>query len=68
MRPVFLSIVIPTFNEEALISGTLGQVAEFLRNRDYTWEVVVADDGSTDATARLVEDLPKTIPRFASSV
>ena len=55
MRSVFLSIVIPTYNEEALISGTLAQVAEFLKTRGYTWEVVVADDGSTDTTARLVE-------------
>ena len=63
MRPVFLSIVIPTYNEEALISDTLGQVAEFLSNREYTWEVVVADDGSTDATARLVEDFAKDNPQ-----
>ena len=63
MRPVFLSIVIPAFNEEALISGTLGQVAEFLRTREYTWEVVVADDGSTDATARLVENFAQGNPQ-----
>ena len=63
MRPVFLSIVIPAYNEEALISGTLGQVAEFLRTRGYTWEVVVADDGSTDATARLVGNFAQGNPQ-----
>ena len=63
MRPVFLSIVIPTYNEEALISGTLGQVAEFLRTREYTWEVVVADDGSTDSTAQLVENFAHGNPQ-----
>ena len=63
MRPVFLSIVIPTYNEEALISGTLGQVVEFLRTRGYTWEVVVADDGSTDATAQLVGNFAQGNPQ-----
>jgi len=63
LRPVFLSIVIPTYNEEAIISATLGQVAEFLRTRRYTWEVVVADDGSTDATARLVGNFAQGNPQ-----
>ncbi len=63
MRPIFLSVVIPAYNEEALISGTLGQVAEFLRTRGYTWEVVVADDGSTDATALLVGNFAQGNPQ-----
>ncbi|MCH8800529.1 MAG: glycosyltransferase family 2 protein [Chloroflexi bacterium] len=50
----YLSVVIPTFNEEARIAGTLSQVIEYLAGQDYRWEVVVADDGSTDHTARLV--------------
>ena len=63
MLPVLLSIVIPTYNEEPLISGTLGQVADFLSTQGYTWEVVVADDGSTDATARLVGDFAQDHPQ-----
>lgn len=63
MRPVFLSIVIPAYNEEAIIDGTLRQVAEFLTTREYTWEVVVADDGSTDATAQLVGQFAQDDPR-----
>ncbi|MCH7736082.1 MAG: glycosyltransferase family 2 protein [Chloroflexi bacterium] len=54
MTQPFLSIVIPTFNEEARIAGTLSQVIEYLASQDYQWEVVVADDGSTDHTAQLV--------------
>ena len=56
MPPIYLSIVIPTYNEESLIISTLGQVAGFLATREHTWEVVVADDGSTDGTAKLVEE------------
>ena len=54
MPQPFLSVVIPTFNEEARIVGTLSRVIEYLSGQDYQWEVVVADDGSTDHTAQLV--------------
>ena len=54
MPQPFLSVVIPTFNEEARIRETLSQVIEYLSGQDYQWEVVVADDGSTDHTAQLV--------------
>jgi glycosyltransferase involved in cell wall biosynthesis len=50
----FLSIVIPAYNEAPRILETLGQVVEFLNARSYSWEVVVADDGSNDGTAALV--------------
>ena len=52
----FLSIVIPAYNEEGRIASTLQQVLGYLRDQAYTWEVVVADDGSTDATPKLVSD------------
>ncbi|MEC9272972.1 MAG: glycosyltransferase, partial [Chloroflexota bacterium] len=54
MPQPFLSVVIPTFNEEARISGTLSRVTEYLAAQDYQWEVVVADDGSIDQTRNLV--------------
>lgn len=52
-RP-FLSVVIPAFNEEARISATLGAVVDYLVSQEYTWEIVVVDDGSTDATSAFV--------------
>lgn len=54
MIQVFLSVVIPAYNEESRISDTLERVIGFLSSRPYSWEVVVADDGSTDATGFLV--------------
>ena len=52
-----LSIIIPAFNEETRIRSTLNQVIAFLVSRPYSWEIIVADDGSADATARLVSEL-----------
>ena len=57
MDRIFLSVIIPAYNEECRISDTLERVIDFLNARPYTWEVLVADDGSTDGTGRLVGQL-----------
>jgi dolichyl-phosphate beta-glucosyltransferase len=51
----FLSVVVPAYNEEPRIQRTLDRVTEYLSTRQYLWEVVVSDDGSTDNTSALVE-------------
>ena len=67
MSSPYLSIVIPAYNEEPRIRGSLEQVLDYLRSQTYSWEVVVADDGSTDATASEVERLG-TAPEAGGSV
>ena len=54
MSEPYLSLIIPAYNEESRIRDTLEKVAGYLGAQDYTWEVVVVDDGSTDDTAALV--------------
>ncbi len=51
--PPFLSIVIPAFNEQYRLPGTLERIAEYLSDEDYTYEIIVVTDGSTDDTANL---------------
>lgn len=58
----FLSIVIPAYNEQARIGSTLEQVVGFLATRPYSWEVLIADDGSQDATASLVQQFTQAHP------
>lgn len=48
-RP-FLSLVIPAYNEEARIGDTLARAHDYLARQSYTAEIIVVDDGSTDAT------------------
>ncbi|MFH1559796.1 MAG: dolichyl-phosphate beta-glucosyltransferase [Chloroflexota bacterium] len=55
MAQPFLSIVIPAYNEEERIAQTLDTVVRYVQGQGYSWEVVVADDGSQDRTASLVE-------------
>jgi dolichyl-phosphate beta-glucosyltransferase len=45
-----LSVVIPTWNEEKRLSSTLQAVVTYLNKQEYTSEVIVVDDGSTDGT------------------
>lgn len=46
-----LSIVIPTFNECGKIGRDIESACEFLRKNSFDGEVIVSDDGSSDATA-----------------
>ena len=64
MTPPFLSIVIPAYNEEQRLRLTLERITAFLGARDYSWEVVVADDGSVDATGSIVADFAATWPQI----
>lgn len=50
---ISLTIVIPCYNEEARLPRTLETVLEYLGQRDYRWELLIADDGSEDATPEI---------------
>lgn len=57
MKEPYLSVIIPAYNEEMNIRlGALEKVAHYLMNQSYTWEVIIADDGSVDASAALIEE------------
>ena len=62
MPAPLLSVVIPVFNEQSRIVETLDQVLGYLGSQQYSWEVVVADDGSTDCTSSLVQHLIESRP------
>ena len=51
-----LSFVVPAYNEERYLPATLAAIHASARELGIDYEVVVADDGSTDATARLAEE------------
>lgn len=52
-----LSIVIPAYNEEVRIIPTIGAIASHVSGLGFPWELIIADDGSKDNTANLVEAL-----------
>jgi glycosyltransferase involved in cell wall biosynthesis len=52
----FLSVVVPAYNEQRRLPETLAQILTYLKRQAYRSELIVADDGSTDGTAALVEE------------
>jgi dolichyl-phosphate beta-glucosyltransferase len=69
---VDVSVVIPAFNEERRIERTVRRVCDYFEGVGDTYEVVVSDDGSTDATPEIVarlseESLPVRLLRGAAN-
>lgn len=48
-----LTLLVPSFDEERRLPGTLAGIAEFLNRWGLDYRVVVVDDGSQDGTARV---------------
>jgi dolichyl-phosphate beta-glucosyltransferase len=53
----WLSVVVPAYNEERGIVGTLEQLRAWLDADGRSWEIVVVDNASTDATVELIKPL-----------
>lgn len=54
-RAVFLSVVIPAYNEERRLPPSLEKIVAFLRQQPYTSEILIIENGSTDQTTAVVE-------------
>jgi glycosyltransferase involved in cell wall biosynthesis len=53
-----VEIVIPVYNEAATLEGSLRRLHDFLVSSfPFTWRIAVADNGSTDGTFELAEQL-----------
>ena len=55
MAKPFLSVIIPTFNAAEELPITLIDVDKHLSNQEYSYEILVADDGSTDIATGVVQ-------------
>mgnify|MGYP006296955967 CR=1 FL=1 len=51
-----LSLVIPAYNEEKRLERSLTGAVEYLSENEYSYEVIVVDDGSRDKTAEVAEN------------
>jgi len=61
-----LSVIIPAFNEESRLPATLGEAHAWLieQHGGETFEILVVDDGSTDATCDQVRKLMPEMPEL----
>lgn len=57
---IHLSVVIPAYNEEPNFKkGLVEEVPKYLEKQDYSYEILIVDDGSTDKTAHLADEFAK---------
>jgi len=54
-EPPYLSVVVPAYNEEHRLPRTLPQILAFLDQQPYSSEVIVVENGSTDATWAVIQ-------------
>ena len=52
---MYLSVVIPAYNEEKRITKTLFEIDKYLSKQSYDYEIIVISDGSKDNTAGVVK-------------
>lgn len=65
MGKVFLSVVIPSYDEMAnLQKGVLDKVEHFLSKKQIPYEVIVVDDGSRDGSIEFVKKFIRDNPNF----
>lgn len=60
-----LSIIIPAYNEAKRIPETLALLRDWVERQDFAVEVLVVDDGSTDATSAVVEKIMERFPALS---
>ena len=65
-----IDVVIPVLNEERALPGCVEQLGEFLRSsmKQHASRIVIADNGSTDGTLAVCEELAKRFPKQVSYV
>ena len=53
----FISVVLPCYNEEAILENNLDIIISYLESKSqkYNWEIILIDDGSKDKTGSIAD-------------
>lgn len=67
MKTPKLSVVVPCFNEEAVIEALRDRLTDVCKNTmEDDYEIILVDDGSSDATLSIIERFSQEDPHFVS--
>lgn len=58
---IYLSVIIPAYNEAERIPKTLRRFQEYFSNQSYSYEILVVNDGAKDGTADVVGSMEEEI-------
>lgn len=62
-RALELSVVLPAHNEEGILATTVAELVDGLGTRHGPYEILILENGSSDATADLAAELAATLPQ-----
>ncbi|MCK4548057.1 MAG: glycosyltransferase family 2 protein [Candidatus Eisenbacteria sp.] len=62
VRKPYLSVVLPAYDEEERLGVSLPRILEYLSTRNWSFEILVVDDGSSDRTSDVARDRLNGIP------
>ncbi len=60
MKKQLISVIIPGYNEEVVVANTISSVEDVMKQVGRPFEILVVDDGSRDATRRILEQLVRS--------
>ena len=63
-EPVAMCVVLPAYNEAENLPSVINELAEVMRARYASWTVLVVDDGSTDDTEAVLDELGRSVPEL----
>jgi len=61
-----ISVVTPVYNESAGLKTVLEKLFQRLKNLSESWELIVVDDGSTDNSRKIAEEMARLHPEIIS--
>ena len=64
---VYLSIIVPLFNEEESVEKLVEKISEVGRHFDFAYELILVDDGSTDSTWQTIERLSAVMSAYTGN-
>ncbi len=64
MTRLKLSVIIPVYNEEAILETAVRGLVGKLAQEGITYELILSENGSTDATLAIAEELARELPNI----
>jgi len=58
------SIIVPVYNEEGLLSASIVELVERMKEFDFPYEIIVSENGSTDGTVEVALQLERKYPQL----
>lgn len=61
MKRIYLSVVIPIYNEEKIVKKNVLTIIKYLDHKVPSWEIILVNDGSSDKTLEVVKKLKEKL-------